>query len=224
MAVAAPDKGFQAGHLQDRVASTSSLPAPIHEGYQPTRDSKARDPIWAVEPIKGAPVNGETSPQLIAQHRPQLQGERSEPISQVPASSTANKDKDVIKDVEEGMAPTGTSRAHAGLEAFEQRMANHFEMAVELAADLTDSDPSSSNTPFEVVGFVVLSTAVCSMCWCCLWVALAVRGYIVVKRRLGKIMYSTVPSSAASPTDGHGASLVTTSSDAVRHSLNGVSV
>lgn len=67
-------------------------------------------------------------------------------------------------------------------------------MAVSLAADLTGSDPETSNAPYEIVAFVALSTSGCLLVGAAVWGVLMMHGVRAVKRALD---YSTVPTTAA---------------------------
>lgn len=64
-----------------------------------------------------------------------------------------------------------------------------------LAADLTGSDPETSNTPYEIVAFVALSTVGCMLISIAIWGVLMLHGVRVVRKALE---YSTVPTSSAS--------------------------
>ena len=73
------------------------------------------------------------------------------------------------------------------------------KLAVELAADLTSSDPNDSYKPYELLLFVALSTFVCCLICCGMWVFAAVYGARAVKRRF----YSSVAVSSSSGGSSH---------------------
>ena len=95
---------------------------------------------------------------------------------------------------------TGSS-AHIqeSLTTIEKKVNEEVKLAVELAADLTSSDPNDSYKPYELLLFVALSTFVCCLICCGMWVFAAVYGARAVKRRF----YSSVAVSSGSGGSSH---------------------
>ena len=69
-------------------------------------------------------------------------------------------------------------------------MSKELELAVALASDLTGDDPNESNTPYELIAFVVVSTCGFVLLSLAAWAAMIGYGYRFVRQRLGK--YATV--------------------------------
>ena len=183
-------------------------PPPPPSPFPPPPPPPSPDPPSPIPPAEPSPppwwvvaAQAEESQQqhaagvALATHRTGASATSTEPAtaaSPLSASTSAHPSSSHGSTSGTGGGPSRGEHLQEELTSIESRMNDEVTLAINLAADLTGSDPDESNAPYELVAFVALSSLACCGLCCFAWLTVAAYATVRVKRRFGAAWFAPI--------------------------------